>query len=198
MERWNRHAQQLVFSPDLEVTGGGITPEGAFPTYHVAADTPTMPPGWKLSIGGRVARPMQLSLDDIMKLPRTEQRIEHHCVEGWSATAVWTGVRLSEIAKLVGAEDTDFVDFRSFDRDTRRKWDYWSSWDRDSAMHPQTMLAYGINGRPLSPDRGAPLRLYGAVKLGYKQVKYLTQVNFLAEETGGYWEALGYEWFAGT
>ena len=121
----------------------------------------------------------------------------HHCVEGWSATADWSGVRVSEIAKLVGAEDVDYVEFKSFDRDGRGR-DYWSSWDRDSAMHPQTLLAYGMNGRPLSPEHGAPVRLYGAVKLGYKQVKYLTEVNFLSEETGGYWEALGYEWFAGT
>jgi DMSO/TMAO reductase YedYZ molybdopterin-dependent catalytic subunit len=197
MERWNRRAQSLLFSKDREASAGGITPGDAFPSYHVAPDVPVVPPGWKLKIGGRVARPQQLSLDDLMKLPRTEQRLEHHCVEGWSATAVWTGVQLSEIAKLAGAEDVDYVDFRSFDRSPHNGY-YWSSWDRDSAMHAQTLLAYGFNGKPLAPDHGAPVRLYGAVKLGYKQVKYLTEVNFLDEETGGYWEALGYEWFAGT
>lgn len=197
MERWNRRAQSLLYSKDRDASAGGITPEAAFPMYHVAPEVPIMPPGWKLKVGGRVARPQQLSLDDLMKLPRTELRLEHHCVEGWSAIAVWTGVRLSEIAKLAGAEDVGYVDFRSFDRSPSNG-DYWSSWDRDSAMHPQTLLAYGINGKPLTADRGAPLRLYGAVKLGYKQVKYLTEVNFLDEETGGYWEALGYEWFAGT
>ena len=85
----------------------------------------------------------------------------------------------------------DFVDFRSFDAG------YWSSWDRDSAFHAQTLLAYGMNGRPLAPAHGAPVRLYGSVKLGYKQVKYLTEVNFLDRETGGYWEDQGYEWYAG-
>ena len=54
-----------------------------------------------------------------------------------------------------------------------------------------------MNGLPLTPDHGAPLRLYATVKLGYKMVKYLTEVNFLAERTGGYWEDRGYEWFAG-
>jgi DMSO/TMAO reductase YedYZ molybdopterin-dependent catalytic subunit len=191
MERWNDGVQSFVFSPDLEARAGDLTPEEAFPVYHLSPRIPIAPPGWKLKIGGRVARPMQLSLDDLMKLPRTDVRIEHHCVEGWSATADWHGVRLSEVAKLVGAEKVDYVDFRSFDLD------YWSSWDRASAFHSQTLLAYGMNGKPLSPAHGAPVRLYGAVKLGYKNVKYLTEVSFLDHETGGTWEAQGYEWYAG-
>src|SRR2546422_718220 len=65
-------------------------------------------------------------------------------------------------------------------------------------VSPETSIAYGMNGHPLSPEHGAPVRLYGAVKLGYKQVKYLTEINFLDHETGGYWEGLGYEWYAGT
>ncbi len=192
MEKVNKHFQSAVFSPSLEVSGGDLTPEGAFPVYHISPAVPIAPPGWKLQIGGRVARPRELSLDDLMKLARTDCRIEHHCVEGWSATADWTGVRLSELAKLVGAEDVDYVEFMSFDQG------YWSSWDRDSAMHPQTLIAYGMNGHPLAPEHGAPVRLYGSVKLGYKQVKYLTAINFLDHETGGYWEGQGYEWFGGT
>jgi DMSO/TMAO reductase YedYZ molybdopterin-dependent catalytic subunit len=192
VERWNGGVQSRLLSSARQGRVGDVTPESAFPIYHIAPKVPIAPPGWKLKIGGRVARPMELTLDDLMKLPRTVERIEHHCVEGWSAIAEWTGVRLSEIAKQVGAEDVAYVEFKSFDND------YWSSWDRDSAMHDQTLLAYGMNGRPLTPDHGAPARLYGAVKLGYKQVKYLTEVNFLDHETAGYWEVRGYEWFAGT
>ncbi|HEX9399422.1 MAG TPA: molybdopterin-dependent oxidoreductase, partial [Anaeromyxobacter sp.] len=62
---------------------------------------------------------------------------------------------------------------------------------------PQTILAYGMYGEPLRVEHGAPLRLYSAVKLGYKMVKYLTEVSFLPVRTGGYWEDQGYEWFAG-
>ena len=62
---------------------------------------------------------------------------------------------------------------------------------------PQTILAYGMNGAPLRPEYGAPLRLYSAVKLGYKMVKYLTTVTFLPDRTGGYWEDRGYQWYAG-
>jgi DMSO/TMAO reductase YedYZ molybdopterin-dependent catalytic subunit len=100
-------------------------------------------------------------------------------------------VRVSELARHVGATDTEYIEFRSFEG-------YWSSWDRDSAMNPQTMIAYGMNGKPLGPNHGAPARLYGAVKLGYKNVKYVEAINFLDRETGGYWEDRGYEWFAGT
>jgi DMSO/TMAO reductase YedYZ molybdopterin-dependent catalytic subunit len=74
---------------------------------------------------------------------------------------------------------------------------YFSCWDVESALHPQTLLAYGMNGQPLAREYGAPLRLYSAVKLGYKMVKYLAEVNFLPVRTGGYWEDQGYEWFAG-
>jgi DMSO/TMAO reductase YedYZ molybdopterin-dependent catalytic subunit len=74
---------------------------------------------------------------------------------------------------------------------------YYESIDLLDAYHPQTILAYGMNGGPLGPGHGAPLRLYAAVKLGYKMVKYLTEVNFLPAATGGYWEDQGYEWFAG-
>jgi len=59
------------------------------------------------------------------------------------------------------------------------------------------LLAYGMNGHPLGPGHGAPLRLYSAIKLGYKNVKYLTEINFLPNKIGGYWEDQGYEWFAG-
>ena len=125
-------------------------------------------------------------------MPVTDVRVRHYCVEGWSAVSSWRGVGVRDLARAVGAHrDARYVEFRSFDEN------YWSSWDRPSAMHAQTILAYGKNGAPLSPDYGAPLRLYASVKLGYKMVKYLTQVNFLSAPTGGYWENTGYEWFAG-
>jgi DMSO/TMAO reductase YedYZ molybdopterin-dependent catalytic subunit len=192
MERWNQGVQARLFDPDLAATAGAPTPEDAFPVYYASPRIPIAPAGWTLKIGGRVARPRELSLDDLLRLPRTDVRIEHHCVEGWSATADWHGVQLRTIAELVGAGPVEYVEFRSFDQG------YWSSWDRASALHPQTLLAYGMNGRPLSPAHGAPVRLYAAVKLGYKQVKYLTEVNFLDHQTGGTWEQQGYEWYAGT
>jgi DMSO/TMAO reductase YedYZ molybdopterin-dependent catalytic subunit len=200
MMRWNDGVQGALLSgKEARRPGDGkVTVEGEFPSYHIAPDVPIVPDGWRLKVGGLVARPRSLTLDDLMHLPRTDIRVEHHCVEGWSAVADWHGVRISDLAELVGADPrAGFVDFRSFDA-TVEGTRYSSSWDRESAFHRQSLLAYGMNGRPLSPAYGAPVRLYGAVKLGYKNVKYLNEVNFLDQMTGGYWEDLGYEWYAGT
>jgi DMSO/TMAO reductase YedYZ molybdopterin-dependent catalytic subunit len=168
------------------------TPAEAFPAYFISRSVPVMPPGWMLRVRGLVDRPVDLSLDDLRRMTRTDLRVRHHCVEGWSAVASWHGVRVADLARAVGASPkASFVEFRSFDSG------YYSSWDRESAEHPQSILAWGMNGEPLTAAHGAPLRLYGAVKLGYKSVKYLEEVSFLPAATGGYWENLGYEWYAG-
>ena len=195
MKDWNEKFEGFVFSPGRlapELPASAATPELVFPSYFISNSMPFVPANWSLRVGGMIARPAVLSLEQLKGLPRTEMRVQHHCVEGWSAVASWHGVRVSEIAKLVGISTrVKYVEFRSFDSN------YWSSWDLESALHPQTLLAYGMNGHPLYPDHGAPLRVYSAVKLGYKNVKYLTEVNFLPNKTGGYWENQGYDWFAG-
>ncbi|MGC1677628.1 MAG: molybdopterin-dependent oxidoreductase [Candidatus Binataceae bacterium] len=195
MTRWNQHIQSLLLSPTRlapEPPVSELTPENDIPVYFISGMIPVAPPNWTLTVGGLVARPAMLTINQLRQMPTTDMRIRHHCVEGWSAVASWQGVKVSEIARMVGAApEARFVEFRSFDNG------YWSSWDQASALHPQTILAYGMNGHPLYPEHGAPLRLYSAVKLGYKSVKYLTQVNFLPRPTGGYWEDQGYEWFAG-
>ncbi|MCY1036701.1 molybdopterin-dependent oxidoreductase [Corallococcus sp. BB11-1] len=195
MERFNQRAQSALFSPTRlapEEPVEQLTPPGDFPHYFISDTVPVAPAGWRLEVGGLVSRPRSFSLEELQRLPRTGYRIRHHCVEGWSAVAAWHGVRVSDLARAVGADPrAGFVEFRSFDSG------YYSSWDAPSALHAQTLLAYGMNGQPLTPGHGAPLRLYSAVKLGYKMVKYLTTVRFLPEASGGTWEDRGYEWFAG-
>jgi DMSO/TMAO reductase YedYZ molybdopterin-dependent catalytic subunit len=190
MESWNRKADEVLFSPHRlapELPASAQTPENAFPSYFISSTT-----NWTLNVGGMVNKPASFTLEQLQQMPRTETRVRHHCVEGWSAVAAWQGVRLSDVARIVDVDPrAKYVEFRSFDSN------YWSSWDVASALHPQTILAYGMNGNHLYPDHGAPLRLYSAVKLGYKMVKYLTAINFLPRETGGYWENQGYEWFGG-
>ena len=195
MGRWNERVERFLFRPErlgAEVPPAETTPADAFPSYFISDDIPVAPAGWVLRVGGLVARPATFSLAQLQQLPRTDMRVRHHCVEGWSAVAAWHGVRLRDVAAVVGADPrAPYVEFRSFDAG------YWSSWDRESALHPQTLLAYGMNGMPLYPNHSAPLRVYSAVKLRYKMVKCLTEVNFLPERTGGYWEDQGYEWFGG-
>lgn len=195
MERWNERLERALFRTDrhaAELSPEEVTPDSAFPGYFISETMPMAPVGWALKVGGLVARPTIFSLEQLQGLTRTDMRVRHHCVEGWSAVAAWHGVRLRDVAAAVGADPrASYVEFRSFDAG------YWSSWDRESALHAQTFLAYGMNGAPLAPEHGAPLRVYSAVKLGYKMVKYLTEVNFLPERTGGYWEDQGYEWFGG-
>ncbi len=195
MERWNERVDRLLFSENRlapEPPASELTPEADFPSYFISDSVPLAPDNWMLVIGGLVARPSVFSLDQLMRMPRTGMRVRHHCVEGWSAVAEWHGVALRELAKTVGASrDAQYVEFRSFDNG------YYSTWDIESSLHPQTILAYGMNGKTLDPGHGAPLRLYSPVKLGYKTVKYLTEVNFLSNRTGGYWEDQGYDWYGG-
>jgi len=195
MVKWNERVEEFIFSPGRlapELPLSAQTSDQAFPAYFISDSMPFPPRSWTFKVGGLVRRPLVFTLAQLQKLPRTDMRVQHHSVERWSAIASWHGVRLSEIARLAGLDPrVKYVEFRSFDSG------YWSSWDLGSGLHPQTLLAYGFNGRPLYPDHGAPLRVYSAVKLGYKSVKYLTEVNFLPNKTGGYWEDQGYEWFAG-
>jgi len=195
MERANERFQRALFDPARlapELGEGEESDPADFPPYKISRELPVAPAGWALAVRGLVARPLLLSLADLRALPQTRTRVRHHCVEGWSAVAAWDGPRLAELARLAGVDRrARYVEFRSFDSG------YWSSWDLESALHPHTILALGMNGAPLQPEHGAPVRLYSAVKLGYKMVKYLTEVSFLPTRTGGYWEDQGYEWFAG-
>jgi DMSO/TMAO reductase YedYZ molybdopterin-dependent catalytic subunit len=158
---------------------------GAFP----AVSDPTK---WSLNIGGMVRKPVRLTLREIEALPSLTYTVKHHCVEGWTAVGTWTGVPLSTITALVQpTAEARYLRFDSFDSG------YYNGWDLTSAMHPQTILAYAWNDRPLLMNHGAPLRLYSPIKLGYKLTKYLTAMTFTRDRPGGYWEDQGYPWLGG-
>jgi DMSO/TMAO reductase YedYZ molybdopterin-dependent catalytic subunit len=168
----------------------------SFPQYFVSKTIPMWNEAqrgvWRLEVGGAVRTPLSLTLDDLMKMRSVSQRVDHFCVEGWTARAEWTGVRVSELARAAGAtSDAQYVDFQSFDSD------YHESWDIASALHPQTLVAYGMDRAMLGPGHGAPARVHSPVKLGYKNTKYLTRVLFMPTRSGGYWSDRGYEWYGG-
>ena len=178
------------------VSGRFTTPEVKYPSYFISNTVPMWDAAkrgpWSLEISGMVAKPLTLSLDQLTRLPSTTQRLDHFCVEGWNAVATWTGVRLSVLAGLVQPDPkAQYVDFQSFDDG------YHESWDLASAMHPQTLVAYGMDGHWLGAPHGGPARVFSPVKLGYKNTKYLTKIAFLPQRNGGYWSDQGYEWYGG-
>jgi DMSO/TMAO reductase YedYZ molybdopterin-dependent catalytic subunit len=146
-----------------------------------------------LAIDGEVNKPLSLSLPNLQTIPKRSMIIRHVCVEGWAAVVQWGGVRLSDLLLLAQPKSTaKYIYFQSADG-------YYESWDLASALHPQTLLAYEMNGKALPPENGAPLRLATPIKLGYKLSKWVTAITLTSEllPKRGYWEDLGYEWFAG-
>ena len=193
---FNDRVSGLLFSNRLsrEYPLASRTPGTRFPSYFVSAGTPMLmdPATWTLQVSGQVRKPGVFSMAQIAALPRVSYTVKHHCVEGWTAIASWSGAAFGALAARVEPLPTArYVNFRSFDSG------YSNGWDIASAMHPQTILAYAFNDRPIMPDHGAPLRLYSPTKLGYKLTKYLMAIEFTSEKPGGYWEDRGYPWFGG-
>lgn len=197
-ERKNEKLERLLLrhtSMDATISGTRLA-GAALPSYFISKTVPMWNDAqrgqWTLEIGGMVDTPLKLTLPQLVALPRMSERVNHYCVEGWTAVEQWTGVRLSDLARRAGVhKGAEYVDFISFDDG------YHESWDIDSAMHPQTVVAYGLDGHMLAPAHGAPARVYSPVKLGYKNTKYLTKIMFLPTRTGGYWSDEGYEWYGG-
>ncbi len=125
---------------------------------------------WRLSVEGSVARPRTFSLADLKQFPSRTQITRHTCEEGWTAIGQWTGVPLSAVLDAAGILPTGrFVVFHSYD-------DWVDSIDMLDALHPQTILAYGMNGRDLPIQHGAPVRLRVERQIGYKSMKYLKRI----------------------
>jgi DMSO/TMAO reductase YedYZ molybdopterin-dependent catalytic subunit len=125
---------------------------------------------WRLRVEGRVARPASFSLADLKRMPSRTQITKHTCEEGWSAIAEWTGVPLRVVLEAAGIQPTArFVNYFAYD-------DSAEGIDMLDALHPQTILAYGMNGRDLPLAHGAPLRMRVETQLGYKSVKFLERI----------------------
>jgi DMSO/TMAO reductase YedYZ molybdopterin-dependent catalytic subunit len=135
---------------------------------------------WRLQIEGLVERPTSFSLDELKHLPEESHILLHACEEGWSYIAEWTGVRLSAVLDLVKirpeARYVGFIPFANPSQSTGVVRVLWDTIDMADALHPQTLLAYGMNGDPMPADHGAPVRLRVARHLGYKNTKYLSQI----------------------
>jgi len=161
---------------------------GAFPTtdeYRALFDEHFA--SWRLKIGGQVEHPVDLTLADLRALPHHEQITQHFCIQGWSGVAQWGGVSMATIVDLVRPRpEARWVVFYSLG-DGPDGGLYYDAHPIEQMRYRLTMLAYDMNGEPLSYGHGAPLRLRNEVQLGFKQVKWLGGIDFVADfaDVGG-------------
>ncbi|MBN9604066.1 MAG: molybdopterin-binding protein [Afipia felis] len=162
---------------------------------------------WRLEVMGLVEKPLSLSLGQLQAMPARTQITRHDCVEGWSCIAKWTGTPLALVLDQARVKpEARYVVFHcldTIDRDQSGDVKYYGSIDLIDARHPQTILAYGLNGKPLPIENGAPLRARVERQLGYKMPKYLAKIELVSSFAmigggrGGYWEDNGYDWYGG-
>ncbi len=153
---------------------------------------------WRLTVDGLVERPGEFSLAQLKSFPASTQITHLACEEGWSYIAQWTGVPLSRVLHSVGARpQARYVVYRSIEPD------WWDSMDMADAMHPQTLVAYGMNGADIPQGNGGPLRMRVPRQLGYKSVKYIVRLT-VTDDIKKFGKGLGsaapeggYAWYAG-
>lgn len=158
---------------------------------------------WRLTVDGLVVRPSSFTLAELKRFPSRSQITHQACEEGWSFIAEWIGVPLSYVLNLVGVQpQAKYVVFWAFENGKPAK-AWWGSIDMPEAWHPQTLLAYSMNGQELPTPHGAPLRLKVPRQLGYKNVKYLYRITVtdtvknIGKGLGSSTPEAGYSWYAG-
>ena len=159
--------------------------------------------GWTVEVVGLVKTPRSWTIAALKELPSRTQITRHDCVEGWSAIGKWSGVPVGDLMHQVDPlPNARYAVFHCADVDDEGI-AYYESMAVADCYHPQTILAYELNDRPLDVAHGAPLRLRFERQLGYKQAKYVMKIELVESLAGigggkgGYWEDQGYEWYAG-
>jgi DMSO/TMAO reductase YedYZ molybdopterin-dependent catalytic subunit len=150
---------------------------------------------WRLQVqAGAMASPLRLTLADVKSLPRVTQITKFCCIEGWSTVVEWTGARFVDFTRRYfppGQQPPSYVYMETPGSD------YYVGLDMKSALHPQTLLCYEMNGKPLEEEHGAPLRLVIPVKYGIKNIKRIGIIRYTDSRPSDYWAEQGYDWFAG-
>jgi DMSO/TMAO reductase YedYZ molybdopterin-dependent catalytic subunit len=192
---FNDGVQQLLFDPNRLARTYAVDQVVKPPRFNAHFDIEDLQPvdlnTWKLEFAGLVADKRPWTRDQVYALPEQEIIIKHVCVEGWDYIGQWSGPNLRYFLSLVGADLTaKYVAFHCND-------DYMECIDMASALHPQTILATRYAGEPITDPFGAPLRLRTAVKLGYKNAKWIRAIEVTNIYPGGFWEDQGFNWFAG-
>ena len=149
---------------------------------------------WVLAVTTNAGDDLALDMSDLQSLPPVQMVTRFCCIEGWSVISQWKGVRFSDFTKKYfppGAALPPYVSMTTPDGS------YFVGLDIQSALHPQTLLAWELNGAPLKPEHGAPLRLVIPVKYGIKNIKRIGAIEYTSKRPADYWAGEGYDWFAG-
>jgi DMSO/TMAO reductase YedYZ molybdopterin-dependent catalytic subunit len=184
---------ERTVGPYIPKDGTGLAsllPIGRFRIYTVTGGIPSRSrPEYRLRVHGLVEQEVTLGYDDITAMVPTALTRDFQCVTGWRVHDVaWKGVRLSEVLTLAGVQaEGKAVQFRSFDGV------YSESLTMEQAMRDDVLVAYELEGDPLSDAHGGPVRLYVAPMYGYKSCKWLDQIVVTNEVKEGYWEVRGYD-----
>jgi DMSO/TMAO reductase YedYZ molybdopterin-dependent catalytic subunit len=169
---------------------GDLLPVGGWRIYTISGSMPLFDErAWRLEIGGLVEQPVSLTYAQLRALPRAHQVSDFHCVTGWSVPQVrWAGVRFDDLLALARPlRSATAIKFVSMEQP------YEDSLTLEQARLPDAMLAYELDGKPLSRPHGAPARVVIPEMYGYKGVKWLTRMELVAKQPSGYWENLGYD-----
>lgn len=191
----NDHVQALLFDRTrLAPTypESAVTKPFPFNAYYSEDEAPDIDgEDYALEVGGLVDNKKKWTLPELYALPQERQITRLVCVEGWSAIGDWTGVRLSEFLKRIGADTrAKYVWFQCAEG-------YSNTIDMPTALHPQTQLSFKFGNEILPRAYGFPMKCRIPTKLGFKNPKYITALYVQNNDAGGYWENQGYNWFSG-
>ena len=189
---WAGPASRILspLSSQFSQLSADVLPVGGWRIYTITGTMPDLDASsWRLEVGGLVKKPQTFSLADLKTLPQAKQVSTFHCVTGWTVKNVrWGGVRFHDIlAAVEPLPEAHAIQFVSAEQP------YTDSLTIDQALLPATMLAYEMDGSPLSRPHGAPARVVIPAMYGYKGVKWLVRMELVAKQPEGYWEQLGYD-----
>lgn len=195
MSRFNDRVQAIIFGLNrLAPTfpESAITKPFPFNAYYAEEEAPKVDgAAYALKVGGLVQEKKSWALPELYALPQESQITRHICVEGWSAIGKWSGARLSDFMKRIGADtNAKYVNFICAEG-------YSTSIDMATAMHPQTQMTFKFADETLPRSYGFPMKIRIPTKLGFKNPKHVTEMYVTNTYPGGYWEDQGYNWFSG-
>jgi DMSO/TMAO reductase YedYZ molybdopterin-dependent catalytic subunit len=195
ISQFNDGAQALLFNPNTlapTYPESAITRPFPFNAYYDESEAPEVDgKTYMFEVGGLIEDKQPWSLERLHALPQETQVTRHICVEGWSAIGKWTGVRLAEFLRRIGADTrAKYVWFQCAEG-------YSNTIDMATALHPQTQLTFKFDDEILPRKYGFPMKCRMPTKLGFKNPKYIVGMHVTNKDLGGYWEDQGYNWFSG-